>query len=82
MKETILKIKSFEYLKTRYLVVLHSHSLEVFTSENLELVQRLWFPMTNLLNVYFLPTKQTLLVLSERHLFFYSFTFTRLSTIK
>ena len=82
MKETIIKIKHFEYLKIRYLVILHSNSLEVYTTENLELVQRFWFPKTKLLNVYFLPTKQTLLVLSELHLFFYSFTFTRLSTIK
>ena len=82
MKEPIIKVKNFEYLQIRYLIILHANSLEIYTAENLELVQRFWFPKTRLINVYYLSSKKTLLVLSERHFFFYSFTFTRLSTIK
>lgn len=82
MKEPIIKVKNFEYLQIRYLIILHANSLEIYTAENLELVQRFWFPGTKLINVYYLSSKKTLLVLSERHFFFYSPTFTRLSTIK
>lgn len=82
MKEQIIKVKHIEYLQSQYLLVLHPNSLELYSSENLELLQRLWFPQTRMLNVYFLPSKQTLLLLSERHMFCYSFVFTRLATIK
>jgi hypothetical protein len=82
MRESVRKIKTFGFLHWKYIVLVFDSRLEIYTSHKLHRVQTLEFVSGRVVNCYFVPSKHTLVVMLEKFLVCYGFTFTRFASVK